>query len=157
MDTDADAGIFAREASFLECFVQVGIAQGKVISVSFPERPDEKATVDADHPLLDRIDAYLDGHPTDFDDIDVALTVPTDHRTILEAVRTVPYGEEVSVEQLTNMTAGLDAEEDDAARIIRTALAENPAPLIIPDHRVRDGPSSAPPPVEQKLRSIEEL
>jgi methylated-DNA-[protein]-cysteine S-methyltransferase len=157
MATDADAGIYARHAPFLDRYVQIGLAQGKVLSVSFPDAPAEEATVDGEHPLLDRIDGYLDGQPTDFDDIDVALTVPTDHRAVLEAVRSVPYGEGVSTEQLASMTAGLDADDEDAFRTVRTALAENPAPLIIPDHRVHDGPSAAPPAVEQKLRSIEGL
>jgi methylated-DNA-[protein]-cysteine S-methyltransferase len=40
---------------------------------------------------------------------------------------------------------------------VREALAANPVPLLIPDHRVRDGPSGAPPPVEQKLRAVEGL
>jgi len=157
MATDADAGIYARHAPFLDRYVQVGLAQGKVISVSFPEAPDAEATVDGEHPLLDRIDDYLGGQPTDFDDIDVALTVPTDHRTVLEAVRSVPYGKGVSTEQLARMTAGLDPDDEDAHRTVRTALAGDPAPLIIPDHRVHDGPSAPPPAVGQKLRSIEGL
>jgi methylated-DNA-[protein]-cysteine S-methyltransferase len=55
------------------------------------------------------------------------------------------------------MTADLDPEDDGDLTTLRTALANNPAPLVIPDHRVRDGPSAAPPPVEQKLRSLEGL
>jgi methylated-DNA-[protein]-cysteine S-methyltransferase len=31
------------------------------------------------------------------------------------------------------------------------------APIIITDHRVRDGPSAAPPAVEKRLRSVEGL
>lgn len=150
-----EPGIFARESTFLERYVQVGIAGGKVISVSFPRTPDEGAR--GDHPLLDRIERYLDGTKVDFSEVDVGLTVPTDHRRVLEALRAVAYGEQVSVERLTSMTAGFDASDESDQERVRAALAENPLPLVIPDHRVRDGPSGAPADVEQKLRSVEGL
>ena len=153
---DADEpGIFALESAYLERFVQVGVAGGKVISVSFPAAADEDAG-DA-HPVLDRIERYIEGASDDFDDVDVGLTVPTDRRRVLEALRAVGYGEQVSVERLTATTPGLDSDEEEDREQVRTALAENPIPLIIPDHRVRDGPSGAPPAVEQKLRSLEGL
>lgn len=154
--TDAEEGIYALESEFLERSVQVGIASGRVISVTFPQVPDEDA--ERDHPLLDRIESYLEGVETDFSDVEVALTVPTDQRSVLETVREIPYGEQVDVQELANMTPGIDAGEDDVLdTVVRTALADNPVPLIIPDHRVRDGPSAAPPAVEQRLRSIEGL
>lgn len=150
-----DPGIYARESEYLDRYVQVGYASGKVLSVSFPAEADEDA--EADHPLLDRIDAYLEGEEVSFDDVEVALTLPTDRRSVLESVRQVPYGEQVSVERLARMTPGLDSEDPDDLQLVRTALDENPAPLVIPDHRVRDGPSAAPPEVEQRLRSLEGL
>ncbi|MFW5919695.1 MAG: methylated-DNA--[protein]-cysteine S-methyltransferase [Halanaeroarchaeum sp.] len=89
----------------------------------------------------------------------IELTVPrgVSLADVLETLREVPYGEQVSVEQLTRMTPDLDAENDDDRILVRTALDENPAPLLIPDHRVRNGPSAAPPGIEQKLRSLEGL
>ncbi|SEN26983.1 methylated-DNA-[protein]-cysteine S-methyltransferase [Halorientalis persicus] len=147
------AGIYAHESSYLDRYVQVGIAQGRVISVSFPETPDEGA--EADHDLLNRIDAYLDGVEETFEDVQVALTVPTDQRKILESVREIPYGQDSSVAQLVRMTPGLDDGSDDDIRAVREALTENPAPLLIPDHRVRDGPGATPPAIVDKLRSIE--
>lgn len=150
-----DAGIYARELTNLDRQVQIGIAGERVLAVSFPETPDEKA--ESDHGLLDRIETYLGGEPDDFSDVIVALTVPTDRRGVLEALQEVPYGEEVSVEQLTRMTPGLDADDESDRRLVRMALEENPAPLLIPDHRVRDGPGSAPRDVTQRLREIEGL
>jgi len=150
-----DAGIYARESDLLDRYVQIGVAGERVLAVSFPETPETEAGTD--HPVLDRIEAYLDGEADTFEDVTVALTVPTDQRKVLEIVRDIPYGEQVSVEQLTRMTAGLDPEDDDDRRLVRTALEANPAPLLIPDHRVRDGPSGAPPGVVQKLRTIEGL
>ena len=150
-----EAGIYARESPYLEGYVQVGVASGRVISVSFPSVPDEQAATD--HEILDRIFAYLEGERDDFRDVQVALTVPTEQRTLLEAVRDVPYGEQVTVEALARRTATLDPSDEDDLQLVRTALAENPAPILIPDHRVRDGPSAAPPAIEQRLRSLEGL
>lgn len=152
---DDTAGIYARESTYLDRYVQLGIAQGRVISVSFPTSPDDNA--ETDHDLLDRIESYLQGANDDFADVEVALTVPTDQRGVLEQLRGVPYGDQLTVEQLVGMTPGLDTDDDSDHTLVREALAENPAPLLIPDHRVRDGPSAAPAPVEQKLRAVEGL
>lgn len=152
MNSDV-AGIYAHESAYLDRYVQVGIAQGRVISVSFPQTPDEGA--EDEHTVLDRIGAYLDGVEETFEDVQVALTVPTDQRQVLEAVREIPYGQGTSVDRLTRMTPGLDGESDGDLRAVREALTENPAPLLIPDHRVRDGPGGTPPGIVDKLRSIE--
>jgi len=150
-----DAGVYAREIPFLERYVQIGAASGRVLSVSFPESPDDDAG--EEHPVLDRIEGYAAGERESFADVDVALTMPTDRRAVLESVRGVPYGERTTVAALARVTAGLDPEDGEDVASIRTALAENPAPLLVPDHRVSDGPSAAPPSVEQRLRSIEGL
>lgn len=150
-----EAGIFARESDYLERYVQFGAAGEKIIQLSVTERPDEDAR--EEHPLLDRIEAYLQGEEDDFRDVDVGLTVPTDQRSVLEAVRQIPYGEQATVEEVAHMTPSLTPGEEESQRTVREALANNPAPILIPDHRVRDGPSNLAPPVEQKLRSIEGL
>ena len=151
-----EAGIYARESAYLGRFVQLGAASGRLLSVSFPEHPE--TDVSEDHQLLDRIFNYLDGvHEVDFSDVQVALTVPTGQRAVLEQVRAIPYGEQTDVAGLARMTPDLDPDDDDDLILVRTALDENPAPLVIPDHRVRNGPSAAPPAVEQKLRTLEDL
>ena len=147
-----DVGVFVREFESLGRAVEVGVAGGSVISVSFPEPPEGDA--DSDHPLLDRIGAYLDGEPDHFDDVEIALTVPTDHRQVLEATRNVPYGETVSLDRVLRM-AGLDPDDDADRGTARNALAENPIPLFIPDHRVRDAPNGAPDTVAERLRALE--
>ncbi|WP_435076445.1 MGMT family protein [Halococcus sp. AFM35] len=149
------AGIYARESTYLDRCVQVGIAGDRVLSVSFPG--SLAAEADTEHPLLDRLFEYLEGAPDDFEDIELALTVPTDQRAVLEAVRNIPYGEQTSVERLTRRVPDFDPDADDDRDRVRTALDQNPIPILIPDHRVRDGPSAAPPKVEQKLRSLEGL
>jgi len=152
---DTAAGLFARESPYLDRSVQFGVAGKRVISVSFPREADDEAG--SAHDLLDRIDAYLQGERETFADVTVALTVPTDRRAVLETVGEIPYGDQASVEQLARMTPDLDPEDEGDAALIREALADNPVPLLIPDHRVRDGPSGAPADVEQKLRAVEGL
>lgn len=156
MDVDDVAGIYAREIDYLDRSVQLGVASGRVISVSFPEFPE--ADAGDDHELLDRIEQYCAGiAEDDFRDVEVGLTVPTGERKVLETLREVGYGEQVSVEQLAKLTPTLDADDEQDVVTVREALAENPLPVIFPDHRVRDGPSALPPQVEQKLRSLEDL
>lgn len=156
MDDVETAGIHARELAFLDRYVQFGAASGRVISVTFPEVPDEDAV--EDHELLDRFERYVDGvTEDDFADVETGLTVPTRQREVLEALRQVGYGEQVDVRTLATMTPALDADDEDDVGTVREALAGNPLPVLFPDHRVRDGPSALPPEVEQKLRSLEDL
>ena len=144
-------GIYARESPRLGRAVQVGVAGDRVISVSFPEAvPDDAGP---DHPLLDRVFDYLDGAEDHFDDVTVALTVPTDQRTVLDAVRNVPYGETVDVARVARL-AGLDDEDEDDLTAVREALRANPVPLVIPDHRV-SGPGATPAEVAERLRDLE--
>ena len=145
--------MFARESGALGRAVQIGVASGRVISVSFPESPPDDA--DADHEVLDRICAYLDGAEEDFGDVEVALTVPTEQRGVLEQLRKVPYGETVTVERLARLAAGIDADEDEGRQAVRSALRENPTPILVPDHRVRDASGATPADVAERLRSVE--
>jgi methylated-DNA-[protein]-cysteine S-methyltransferase len=144
---------YTRESSYLDRYVQLGIEGRRVVSVSFSNSIAEESN--PNYELLDRIFEYLEGTKDDFEDVEITLTVPTDQRVVLEAVRGIPYGEQISVERLTRRMSNFDTDDD--RRRVRIALAENPVPLVLPDHRVRDGPSAAPPKVEQKLRSLEGL
>lgn len=145
-------GVFAREFGRLGSAIEIGVASDTVISVSFPDAPAEDAA--ADHPLFDRIGAYLDGADDHFDDVEIGLTVPTDHRRVLEATRNVPHGETVSLDRVARM-AGLDPDDADDAETARAALAANPIPLFVPDHRVGDAPGGTPAAVAERLRAIE--
>jgi methylated-DNA-[protein]-cysteine S-methyltransferase len=140
-------GIYARRSAVLGRAVQLGAAAGRVVGVSFPAEPP--ADADPDHELLDRVFDYLDGDEDDFADVEIALTVPTDRRRVLEAVRQIPYGETADATQVERM-AGLD----DDAGTVRSALRENPVPLFVPDHRVSE-PGATPADVAERLREIE--
>jgi len=149
---DDTAGVYTMHSGFLERYVQVGMAQNRVISVEFPRESEETA----DHAILDRIQQYLQGERDEFEDVDVAMTMPTAQREVLEAVQQVPYGENATVEQLEHMVPARH-DEDDLQQTIREALTANPAPILIPTHRVRDGPGGMPADVETRLRSLEGL
>ncbi|MDZ5810010.1 MGMT family protein [Halorubrum sp. AD140] len=154
MNATGTTGVFAREFDEIDGAVEVGFAGGRVIAVSFPAHAP--ADADPDHDLLDRIGAYLRGEPDGFDDVAVGLTVPTDRRAVLEALRTVPYGEEVSVSRLTRLAA-LDADDPDDLELVTSALDENPIPLFLPDHRVQGGPYATPGDVRDAVRRVEGL
>ena len=147
-----DAGIYAREFEPLGRAVEIGVASGKVVGVSFPE--SASADAEYDHPLLDRIDEYLAGAADHFDDVPVALTVPTDQRRVLEAVRKLPHGETVRRSRVANL-AGLDGDDEEDLRLVGEALRENPVPLFVPDHRVEGVRGATPPAVAEALRRLE--
>lgn len=149
------AGIYATESLYLDRFVQIGMAGDRVISLSFPR--DQPADAAGSHPLINRIERYLDGTRESFEDVKLAMTVQTDHRHVLSTVRTIPYATQRDVESVARMTPTLSADEPADIDTVRNALDANPVPLIIPDHRVRDGGSGAPADVEQRLRALEGL
>ncbi|ELZ92782.1 MGMT family protein [Haloferax sulfurifontis] len=146
------SGIYARESSTLGRPVQVGVVSGKVIDVSFPD--SLPADAESDHEHLDAVLAAIDRGETDLSSVPIGLTVPTDQRSVLESLRNVPRGDTVDVALLVRM-AGLDPEGDDSERVVREALAANPVPVVVPDHRVKDGPSAAPDDVVEALRKSE--
>ncbi|MDB2262780.1 MGMT family protein [Halorubrum ezzemoulense] len=152
MSLSGTSGVFARQFDEIGRTVQIGFAGGRVISVSFPaEHPGD---ADGDHDLLDRIDAYLGGERDEFAEFALGLTVPTDRREALEALRSVPYGEEVSVSRLARL-GGFDPDDPDDLEVVTGALADNPIPVLLPDHRVSGGPYATPSDVRSELRRVE--
>jgi Methylated DNA-protein cysteine methyltransferase len=145
-------GIYARRFDELGTVIQLGVASGQVIDLSFPDTiPDDAAT---DHAVFERIDDYLDGDRLALTDVEIALTVPTDHRQVLEALQKVSAGNTVTVSRLTRL-AGLEEDNEDDQATVREAVRANPMPLLIPDHRVRDTQGATPADVAARLREIE--
>lgn len=145
-------GIYARRFDALDTVIQLGVASGQVIDVSFPESvPDDAET---DHGVFEAIEAYLDGDRLALTEVEIALTVPTDQRQVLDALQNVSAGNTVTVERLTKL-AGLDPDSEADRETVRTALRENPIPLVIPDHRVRDAEGATPATVAETLRRHE--
>jgi Methylated DNA-protein cysteine methyltransferase len=149
-----EVGVFARQFTQINRVITIGVASGRIMSVDFQSTVPSDA--DNDHTLFARIDAYLNGDTDHLSDVDIALTVPTDQRRVLEATRNIPYGEAVTLDRVLRM-AGLDEDDTDDRSTAQRALGENPIPLIIPDHRIRDAPSGAPPDVITELRNIEQI
>ncbi|RJX44788.1 methylated-DNA--[protein]-cysteine S-methyltransferase [Halonotius aquaticus] len=146
-------GIYAQRFDDLDTVVQLGVASGQVIDVSFPETvPDDAAT---DHEVFTLIGDYLDGDRLALTDVEIALTVPTDHRQVLEALQNVSAGNTVTVSRLARL-AGMDEDSEEDAATVRDALQANPVPLLIPDHRVHDAQGATPTDVAATLRDLED-
>ena len=146
-------GIYAQRFDDLGTVVQLGVASGQVIDVSFPETvPDDAAT---DHEVFTLIDDYLDGDRLALTDVEIALTVPTDHRQVLDALQNVSAGNTVTVSRLARL-AGMDEDSEEDQAAIRDALQANPVPLLIPDHRVHDAQGATPSDVAATLRDLED-
>lgn len=152
---DTRTGIVAVESTTLARWVQIGLASGRVLNIDFlTEAP---GAAENDHPLAQRVRAYLDdGAVDDFADVEIALTVPTAQRRVYETLREIGYGEELELADLAAVVP-LDESTEDAVAIVRSALVDNPIPIVIPDHRVTDGAGATPDDVRQRLRQIEEL
>jgi|APHM01.1.fsa_nt_gi Methylated DNA-protein cysteine methyltransferase len=146
-------GIYAQRFDELDTVIQLGIASGQVIDVSFPGTVPDDATTD--HEVFTLINDYLDGDRLALTDVEIALTVPTDHRQVLDALQNVSAGNTVTVSRLARL-AGMDEDSEEDQAAIRDALQANPVPLLIPDHRVHDAQGATPSDVAATLRDLED-
>jgi len=81
--------------------------------------------------LIERLQAYYEGHPVDFPD-KLDLSGGTDfQRSVWQATRTIPYGETRSYAWIAGQIG-----RPKASRAVGQALHRNPLPVIIPCHRV---------------------
>ncbi len=88
--------------------------------------------------INDDLVRYLSGERVDFSKYDVDLRHLTPFQeAVLNEVRKIPYGETITYSQLAERVHRLNA-----VRVVGNVLAKNPAPLIIPCHRVvaKNGP-----------------
>lgn len=82
--------------------------------------------------LADRFAGYFAGECTSFDDVELDLDESTPfRRSLVAALRSVPYGETVTYGELAAV-----AGSPNAARAAGTFCAGNRFPLVIPCHRV---------------------
>lgn len=151
--SDGMTGIYTRTLPELGYAVQIGFAGEKVISVSFSATTEQ--TAEATHPLLDRFAAYASGQREEFDDVDVGLTVPQTQRSVLETLRSVPYGQSIGFDRLLSMAPGVETDDEAAVGAARTAIHENPTPVVIPTHRISNGPTQLPAELNRSLRELE--
>ena len=82
--------------------------------------------------LVERLQAYFDGEPDDFADVELQLDWCTPfQRALLDALRAVPYGETVTYGELAAL-----AGRPGAARAAGTFCAQNRYAIVVPCHRV---------------------
>ncbi len=149
-------GIFHRYSEYLESYVQVGTAGDKVVSVSFPETPDEDSIQD-DLEVLDSIFEYIDGEEVDLSEYDVGLTLGGIERSALLRTRDIPRGTTITYEELAE---SIGADEDDYEDV-REALVSNPVPVLLPCHRVVEesgiGDYTGETSIKRRLLEVEDV
>jgi methylated-DNA-[protein]-cysteine S-methyltransferase len=101
--------------------------------VVWHELPSARAAPSvADHPLVERLQAYFAGEPVTFDDVPVDLEYETPFlERCAQALRRVPRGETVTYGELAAL-----AGSPGAARAAGTFCARNRLGLFVPCHRV---------------------
>lgn len=101
------------------------------VRVDFPNAVDSAG---AFGDLPQRLLRYLDGERVAFDDSLDLSALTTFQRAVLEAARSIPYGEVRSYGWLAGRVGN-----PQAARAVGQALARNPVPIVVPCHRVIGG------------------
>lgn len=127
------ARIEHRWSEYLDTCVQVGVAGGRVVSVSFVDEPapeSDEAVEGEGSDGLEAIFAYLEGDIETTLDVPYALTVSGVERRALERTRDLPYGTTLTYEEFASSVG-----EDDV-EMIRDTLHKNPVPIVLPSHRV---------------------
>ena len=84
--------------------------------------------------IVDRIVRHLDGEPDDLLDVPVDLAAASPfHRRVYAAVRSISPG---STRTYGEVAAVLGDTDHRAAQAVGQAMAANPAPIVVPCHRV---------------------
>ena len=121
--------------------------------------PDGASDMDVGHwhaSLAERLQAYAEGQPTGFDDIQLDLGHATQfQREVIGACRQIPWGKVATYGQLAARAGAARA-----ARAVGRVMATNPVPLVVPCHRViaagnRLGGFSAPQGTAMKRRLLQ--
>ncbi|MEA3053637.1 MAG: methylated-DNA-[protein]-cysteine S-methyltransferase [Sphingomonadales bacterium] len=143
---------------------------GLVVGAALPEETDERArarlarrfpgAAEAEPPpfaadAIERIRSLLAGAGADLGDIRIELDGSEFDRGVWQAARRIPCGE---VRSYGDIAREIGA--PNAAQAVGVALGRNPAPIIVPCHRVlaadgRSGGFSAPGGIATKFRILE--
>ncbi len=95
-------------------------------------RPSAAAVGAAGHPLAKRLRAHFSGVRDSFADVELDLDGLTDfQRSVVAALRTVPWGQVVTYGELAAL-----AGHPNAQRAAGSVCAGNRFPLVVPCHRV---------------------
>ena len=119
------------------CSVKLGDSDQKLEAHLQAEFPSANHQPDGGHLAIwtAEILSYLDGEKTGLD-LPVDIQATAFHQQVWQMLRTIPYGETRTYQQIAQMLG-----KDDASRAVGTACGANPVALVIPCHRVlrKDG------------------
>ncbi len=128
-----DAGsleLYARFCAELDLYVQLAVRDDTICRVTFRrERPTGARR--GNHPYLQRILDHVASGTGGLEDLPVELDVGPFTRRVLEEVRRIPSGATRTYGEIARRIG-----EPRAARAVGNALAENPALVVVPCHRV---------------------
>ncbi len=122
--------LYARYCAELDLYVQMALRDDTIYRVTFRrERP--QGTRRGTHPYLQRILDHVENGTGGLEDLPVELEVGPFTRRVLEEVRRIPSGSTRTYGEIAQRLG-----EPRAARAVGNALAENPALVVVPCHRV---------------------
>ena len=94
--------------------------------------PQALALTPCQRDIVERLQRFAEGEATNFDDVCVSLANVTKfQRSVLNHCRTLRWGETASYGTIARWVG-----HPGAARAVGSTMAKNPAPIIIPCHRV---------------------
>ena len=117
-------------SSELELYVDLALRGDRVTNLRLL-RSVPRGAERSGHPLLRRVLRHLRTGREDLTDVAVDLRVSPFEREVLEEVRRIPPGETRSYGEIARRIG-----RPGASRAVGNAVAHNPAPLVIPCHRV---------------------
>jgi O-6-methylguanine DNA methyltransferase len=118
---------FVKQQRLFLIEIIVGTRARRIPLVSFEKPHDSKLD-----PLLQKLQAYLDGQKVDFSAIPIDLHGFSSFQSaVLQTARRIPFGSTYSYSLLAK-EAGFPR----AIRATASVMRKNPLPLIIPCHRV---------------------
>lgn len=132
-ETSPDASsleLYARFSAELDLYIQMAIRDDKIYRVTFG-RGRPKGARRGTHPYLRRILDHVASGSDGLEDIPVELEVGPFTRRVLEEVRRIPSGVTRTYGEIAQRLG-----DPRAARAVGNALAENPALVVVPCHRV---------------------
>ncbi len=93
---------------------------------------DSAATGYQPEELIDRLQEFARGEPSDFSDLAVETPGATSfQRRVIDACRAIPWGETLSYGELARRVG-----RSGAARAVGSVMSANRVPLVVPCHRV---------------------
>ncbi|HEV8359370.1 MAG TPA: methylated-DNA--[protein]-cysteine S-methyltransferase [Candidatus Thermoplasmatota archaeon] len=122
--------VYARFSASLGLYVHLAMKGDRVRRVKLARAPP-RGSHGRDHPYLARILQHVATGKDDLRDIPLDLEVAPFELQVLEAMRRIPPGEVRTYGELARALG-----KPGAARAVGNACAKNPAPIVVPCHRV---------------------